>query len=355
MPHSPDQDFNAALSEIRGNIDIRRLMFIFMHVLLPASVLAAADASTGSDYPPELAWLPRHGLAITGALVAACGAVTCVVLTRCHFGLVVNSLKLQQVQNGDMRPRGLNWGGVTTNFVGLCALSTAAGLMLLLTSVGTVTGGVVGAAVALLAPLWLLRRNHHAATALAKRLSLHWEHQDTSSALRERHATMSLEDCNADTAIIVTMAAALFAGLFGAMANIGGIPRSLDLGVPVAAVKSHGVSACAAYLTAALLLSARMILRLRFAVALHSERLARLRNEPDNPWRFHVFERTFLLYLLVTLLLTFAVVMLAWALFSGDLAAILGPLCAVACLVTYVLLLRAEAAKAANAVEKPIA
>ena len=101
MPHSPDQDFNAALSEIRGNIDIRRLMFIFMHVLLPASVLAAADASTGSDYPPELAWLPRHGLAITGALVAACGAVTCVVLTRCHFGLVVNSLKLQQVQNGD--------------------------------------------------------------------------------------------------------------------------------------------------------------------------------------------------------------------------------------------------------------
>lgn len=348
-----EQDWRAAMSEIRTNVEVRRLMFVFMHVLLPGMVMAAADALSGADFPPELAWVPRHILAFTGVVLLVAGTVVAVVLARCHFGLVVNSMKMACVEHGTFVPRPLNWLGVTTSFVILCALSSAGGVFLAAAAAGQALAGAGAAAAVFLALLGVLVWNHRRANELAGRLKSHWERSAVPLPLRERHVTNSLEDCNADIAVAVTMAAALFTGFFAAMTNLGAIPDGLAAGIAVADLKRHGIPACSGYLVVSLLLTARMVLRLRGGIAGHSLDLAALRGEPDDPWRFNPLERTFLLYLVVVAILAAAAVFLAWTWTGGAAAAALaGGVVAVAVL-AYVSFLGAGRRKARRVVVAP--
>src|SRR5690606_13848354 len=200
-------------------------------------------------------------------------------------------------------------------FTALSALSAGAGFALALLA----WSAPLACAALILTPILVMAHLHltHArANRLAARLVAYWQHGPVPLELEERHARLSLEATTADVSVIVTMAAALFAGAFSAMTNLGGIPSSLESAVPVAWIKDHGLAALSAYTTLSLLLSARMVIRLRLALAEHSSALARLRKETDDAWRFRVEERTFLLHLLVALLVAFSGTILVWTL--GD-------------------------------------
>ena len=52
---------------------------------------------TGCHYPEIIAWLPEPIFPLVGDVLVAAGAITTEVLTRCHFGLVVNGNKMRRV------------------------------------------------------------------------------------------------------------------------------------------------------------------------------------------------------------------------------------------------------------------
>ncbi len=316
------QDFRAATREIKSNLDVRRLMFVVVNIMLPGGVVAIADCLSHDGYPDAVSWLPRHILLIAGLVFFIVGSVVAVVLGRCHFGMVINGSKLAKVRTGNVVFHGLNWLGVTTNFVMLAGLAAGAGLGLALLSIGWTTLAWIGAlAVVVLLPL-VLRVKHLNANDLVKRLAGHWQHAELPSRVREEHVQMSLDATNADVAVIVTMATALFAGFLAAMANLGGVKDSHILPVAPATFRLWAVPVLSAYLTGFLLLSARMIARLRVALAQHSATLADLRNEPDNPWRFNPLERTFLLFLITNALAALGLAMLLWTGLGGRVAAL---------------------------------
>jgi len=315
-------DFGAAMNEVRSNIEVRRLMLVISQILVPALAMAMTDAMTGRHYPESIAWLPEHILALVGVVLVAAGAITTAVLTRCHFGLVVNGNKMRRVVTGATDPQPLNWLGVTTNFTALTALSAGAGLSLLIVSFGAwlpavIAGPVFGALLLALLPL-----QHWRANRLSRELDVNWQHGEVPVALQEEHARMSLEDATSDIAVVVTMGAALFAGTFNAMTNVGDISPDLDLGLRVDAVQQWGLVALSAYTLLSLLLSGRIVIRLRIALAEHSLTVAKLREEPDEPYRFRVRERTFLLFLLLLSLTAVCALILVWTL-SGPRVAVI--------------------------------
>ena len=87
------------------------------------------------------------------------------------------------------------------------------------------------------------------------------------------------------------------------MTNVGGIPAELTMDIDPDLVWRFGVPFLASWLVLSMLLSARMVVRLRLALAEHAQALAALRDEPDDPWRFRPTERTYVLFLLVQVLL----------------------------------------------------
>ena len=313
-PTSSDADFRAAMNEVRSNIEVRRLMLVISHVLVPALAMAMTDSMTGSHYTEAIEWLPENILSIVGAILVLAGAITTGVLARCHFGLVVNGNKMRRVVTGASDHRPLNWLGVTTNFTALTALSSGAGLALLLVSLGQGWIGVVAGPALCVALMLFLRVQHWRANRLSQRLEANWEHGEVPVSLREEHARQSLEDTTSDVSVVVTMGAALFAGTFNAMTNVGGVADGLDLGLPIAAVREWGLVAVSGYTLVSLLLSGRMVIRLRIALADHSRTLARLREEPDDPYRFSIRERTFLLYVLQLVLTCVCALVLLWTL-----------------------------------------
>ncbi|MDX1604879.1 MAG: hypothetical protein R3202_01730 [Candidatus Competibacterales bacterium] len=318
-----DQDFVAALHEIRSNLDVRRLMFVFSNVMIPALTIALVDTLTGSHYPPHLLWLPLNILPVVGLVLSVAGVLVTVILTRCHFGLVINGNKMGRVVRGELRLEGLNWLGVTTNFVAMTALYAGSGLALLLAALGLGrTVAAAGGVLMFVLLLLTLRWNHARANRRSAGLRESWQPGPVSVRHLEEHARESLDATTADISVIVVMAIALFSGTFGAMTSLGGIPDSLALTPAPAALKTWGVPLLSGFTLLSLLLSDRMVLRLRIALAQHAQRLAELRDERDDPWTFRLQERTYLLFALLHLLTSCSAVLLVWSL-SGQLPAIL--------------------------------
>ena len=315
-----EQDYRAALHELHSNISVRRLMLVVANILVPAMLMTAADTMSGENYPTELAWLPEQILFVVGLVLALGCLLISWVLARCHMGMVINGTKLRKVASGSWQPAGLNWLGVTTNFVALSGLSVGLGTLMLVYLVGL--PGWLGAPLTLGAmalPLAVLAHDHQRASARCQQLDPSWDHGPIPKELLEEHATGSLDDTNNDIAVIVTMAGALFAGAFNAMSNVGAMQPDLRIGVDVGDLQVAAIPALATYLTLSLLLSCRMVLRLRVAVAEHSERLAKLRGESDDPWEFRPLERTFLLYLIVVTMTAASIVITVWSwLGEGD-------------------------------------
>ena len=311
--HDPVQDFRAAMREVHTNVEVRRLMFVVVNVLVPTLLMAGADTLSGGSYPPELAWLPANILWIVGILGGAGALLVALVLGRCHAGMVINGSKLQKVTKGQVQLSKLNWLGVTTNLVALAALSAAGGVALLLATSGQPVSTVASAsAAALLLPLAALQWFHARANRTVRHLEASWNHGDVPSALREEHATTSLDDTTADIAVVVTMVVALFAGAFNALTNLGAIPGDVPIAVPVARLQAVGAPALAGFLVLSIALSLRMVVRLRIALAQHASTLAVLRGEHDEPWRFRPIERTFLLYAIALLLCGASALILGW-------------------------------------------
>ncbi|MEM7201959.1 MAG: hypothetical protein AAF628_16955 [Planctomycetota bacterium] len=309
---APAQDFGAALHEVESNLEVRRLMFVLSNVLVPACLLALSDGLTGTAYPPALRWLPEHLLPLVGGILMIAGVLVTGILTRCHFGLVVNGSKMAKVTTGVLRAQPLYWLGVTANFVALTALSAAGGASLLVAGLGAPLAAAITGPVLFLLCLIYLRWNHGRANRLCARLTEQWQAGTVAAALREEHARKSLDATTADISVIVVMAAALFAGAFNSMTNVGGLTDALTLTPAAATLRAHGVAALSGFALVSLLLSARMVVRLRIALAEHSQTLAALRGEADQPWRFRLHERTYLLFGIVHLLSVAAAVILAW-------------------------------------------
>jgi hypothetical protein len=319
----PNQDFRAALHEIHSNLEVRRLMFVLSNILVPACAVALTDCLTGNHYPEAIQWLPEHILAVVGAILSIAGVLVTGILARCHFGLVVNGSKMaavQQQSSDGFRASSLNWLGVTTNFVALTALSGGAGLGLLLASFGWGVGAAVASLLFAGLLMLSLQWNHSRANRLCAKLAPTWQSGPVDLELREQHVRQSLEATTSDISVIVIMAVALFTGLFNSMTNLGGLSPQLTLTPSVETLKDYGIVALSAFALASLLLSSRMVLRLRIALAEHAQRLAELRHEPDNPWAFNVQERSFLLFSLLQLLAATSVMILVWTLAGPKLA-----------------------------------
>lgn len=309
-----DQDFVAALHEINSNLDVRRLMFVLSNVLIPALGIALMDALTGSHYPPELRWLPLNILPLVGAVLTLAGVLVSAILTRCHYGLVLNGNKMDRIETGELHLQGLNWLGVTTNFVALTALYAGAGLSLLLAALGLGGWSLLGGAGLMLALMLLLRWNHGRANRRSQQLVDSWQPGSVLLAHRETHARSSLEATTADVSVIVVMAIALFSGTFNCMASLGGLSGDLAIRPAPEILQAWGVPALSLFTLVSLLLSGRMVVRLRIALAQHAQKLAELRNEHDQPWRFRPQERTYLLFALLHLLCSASLLILAWSL-----------------------------------------
>ena len=309
---APEIDYRAAMQEVGSNVAVRRLMFVIANVLVPAMLMAASDAMSGSNYPPAIAWLPEHMLTIVGLVTAIGGVLITLVLSRCHMGMVINGVKMAKVRQGELRLAPLNLLGVTSNFVLLTAVSAGSGLCLAAISLGVPWwASCAGGFVLVLALFGKLSFDHKRAGAVCRKLDEAWNHGSVSRDLQEQHAAASLEDTTSDIAVVVTMAAALFAGAFNAMTNVGSIPSELGLEVAITDLQRFAIPALAGFMLVSLLLSCRMVVRLRIALAQHAATLAKLREEFDDPWRFKPLERTFLLYLIVVLLSVASAVILA--------------------------------------------
>lgn len=317
-PPAPDPkaaavDFEAAMNEVETNLEVRRLMLVLTNVLTPACVMAISDCLSGADFPPSLAWLPPLVLPLSGALLLATGFLVAGVLGRCHFGLVVNGTKMAKVESGTLKLQGLNWLGVTTNFVALTALSAALGTICLGAGLGCARWAwPAAAAIACLLMLWL-PFCHWRANRLCRVLDKDWQHGQPPLDLRERHARKSLDGTAADISVVVVMAVALFAGIFNALTNLGGIPADLAVTPAPRALQTVGVPVLTTFLLVSLLLSCRILVRLRLAFGTYSQKLAELRGEQDPTamvWRPQ--ERTYLLYAIVLALAAASGVLLGY-------------------------------------------
>ena len=330
-----EQDFAAALHEIKSNLEVRRLMFVISNILVPASAVALIDSLTGSAYPASLRWLPEAILPVIGALLTLAGILVAAILARCHFGLVVNGNKMDLVNSGDLQLKRLNWLGVTTNFVALTALYAAAGFVLLLATLGLGVWSWLGGVLLFLGLMGFLPWNHSRANRLSQKLSQYWQHGPVALSYREEHLRESLQASTTDISVIVTMAVAFFAGTFNCMSSVGALNPELNLRPSIAALQDWSIPLLAGFSLLALLLSDRMVVRLRIALADHADQLAQLRQESDNPWRFKPQERTYLLYMLLHLLTSVSALLLVWPLYGQWLALVMGIVLFIAGLLWY--------------------
>jgi hypothetical protein len=226
---------------------------------------------------------------------------------------VLNGTKMKKVETGTLSLRGLNWLGVTTNFVAVTALSAALGAVCLAAGLG---GGwwawPAGGATALLLMLWL-PLTHRRANHRCRELDDAWQHAPPPDELREQHARKSLDSTAADIAVVVVMAVALFAGVFNALTNLAAVADTLAIEPAPVTLKHTGPAVLSTFLLLSLLLSCRILVRLRLAFGEHSRTLAALRQEVDRTamlWRPQ--ERTYLLYAIVLLLAAAAALLLGY-------------------------------------------
>lgn len=330
-PSPADVDYAAAMHEFDSNVGVRRLMLVLTNVLTPAAVMAVGDCLTGASPLEALAWLPRLIVPFTAALLLFAGVLVTGIVVRCHFGLVINGTKLKKVEKGVLTLGPLNWLGVTTNFVVLTAMTAALGAMGLAVglrqppTVVFAAGGLV--AVALFAWLWL---THQKANRRCEQLDADWQSGPPTATLLAEHARKSLDAAAADIAVVVVMAVALFAGFFNAIANLGAVPLDLAVVPTPEAIHRHGAFVLLVFLSLSMLLSLRILLRLRLAFGEFSMQLAKLRNETDDTaMKWKLVERTYLLYAIVLLLTVAAAVMLGYERRGPVLGFILGGVTAV--------------------------
>lgn len=330
------RDYAAAMHEVASNLEVRRLMLVVANVLTPTLLMAVSDCLSGANYEAAAAWLPGAVLPLAGALLLGSGVLVTGVLGRCHYGLVVNGTKMQKVETGNLRLQSLNWLGVTTNFVLLTAVSSGLGATFLTAGLGWGTWALpVGAVMTLLLLAWL-PFSHRRANRLCRQLDRHWQPGVPPAALREQHARKTLEGTTSDISVVVVMAVALFAGAFNAITNLGAVPNDLAIEPQPRVLKATGFTLLAAFLFASLLLSCRMLVRLRLALGDYSVRLATVRGEEDvNALRFRPQERTFLLYGIVLVLAAASALLLGWERAGRGIGMLSGAVVAAAGIVWY--------------------
>ncbi|MFO1078276.1 MAG: hypothetical protein U1E73_11200 [Planctomycetota bacterium] len=154
---------------------------------------------------------------------------------------------------------------------------------------------------------------HALANRRCRALDASWQHEPVPAELREEHLRKSLDGTAADISVVVVMAVALFAGVFNALTNLGGIPDDVATTPRPEVLRRAAFPALALFLLASLLLSCRMLVRLRLAYGEHSSRLAAVRQEQDpTALRWRPMERTYLLYAIVLVLAAASATMLGW-------------------------------------------
>tara|TARA_R110002072_G_scaffold269796_3_gene429160 strand:- start:22889 stop:23920 length:1032 start_codon:yes stop_codon:yes gene_type:complete len=336
-----DVDFGAAMHEVENNLEVRRLMVVLANVLTPACVMAITDSLSGADMSESLAWLPPLIMPLTGGLLLATGFLVTGVVARCHFGLVLNGTKMRKVETGELKLNPLNWLGVTTNFLVLTALSSALGTICLMAGLGLGWWAWIGGAATMFVVMLWLPISHVRANRRCKELDQHWQHGPVTKELRAEHSRKALDNTTADISVVVVMAVALFAGVFNALTNLGAIADDLAVVPATTTTKALAPVILTSFLLLSLLLSCRILVRLRLAFGQHSHRLATLRDEQDRTamiWRPQ--ERTYLLYGIVLMLAIASAVMLGYERADSTVAMIAGGATLIAGAVWYPLVLR---------------
>jgi len=334
-------DFAAAMHEVENNLEVRRLMLVLANVLTPACVMAITDCWSGDGYTEALAWLPPLIMPLVGALLLATGFLVTGVVARCHFGLVLNGTKIRKVETGELLLRPLNWLGVTTNFLILTALSSALGTICLMAGFGLGWWSWLGGAVTFFLMMLWLPISHLRANRRCKELDGHWQQGSIDKELRIEHSRKSLDNTTADISVVVVMAVALFAGVFNALTNLGAISNDLAVTPAPTITKAFAPVILIIFVLVSLLVSCRILVRLRLAFGEHSQRLAGLRDEVDRTamiWRPQ--ERTYLLYAIVLALAVASAVMLGYERSGGMVAMIAGGITLIAGAAWYPLVLK---------------
>ena len=313
---SADDEYFGAITEIQRNLKERRLMFTILNILLPGILLGLGDMLSGADYPAHLSWILRHSIILAAGFLFTIAMIISFIIMRCHFGLVINGTKLGKIHTGSLNISRLSFRSIALNFVFVNSIIAGACALLVCRIVDLRWFGIAFASGTILVLMILFYINHKKASIKCRKLDKFWEPGEVSLKMLEKHKLVSLEATNDDISIIAAMSAAVFIGFYSALSNISGINPTLQLDLPVDIIKNPGISWLTGFICILILFSSLMIARLRLAIGKFSVEIAELHGETDDAYRFKVYEKTFLLYMITIFLAACTLTIFIWTIWD---------------------------------------
>lgn len=130
-PHTSKHSINTleeALSELKRNFALRRILLITLNLLVPACVLSSVRFISLSELPKHLEIVQIYCIPVPGLLISLTSLLIAFAILRCQFGIVANAALVNWIIYGkeiDLKP---NLLGVTAGFNMLSVLSIDLGL-----------------------------------------------------------------------------------------------------------------------------------------------------------------------------------------------------------------------------------
>lgn len=310
------------LRDLRRNFELRRLLLVALHVLVPSFILTGVSMSTQDAPLPGLEILWSHSLILAACGVIISSAMVAHGMIRCQHGIVVNGALVNWRIYGKLVPDKLNLHGVSSGFYALAVLSLLFGLSIVgyytITSIFGVDGWhlyvfVCGACSVLfiLAVLWFASRHKSAWRSSSDLLELEEGSSQRDESSRQLHRMNSLDDTNSDIGAVFVTAMILFSTMLSTLPDLAQIYSTNLVAELAVAIGLLGTEVVVVYGILAMFLSQSMLIRLRVAMAEHISQTDSGKIVNDmRVWDPSVFERTSMLYMmLATMLIIFAMML----------------------------------------------
>ncbi len=337
MSELPEADLRATdevLHDLQRNFELRRLLLVALHVLVPAFILTGVKMAAQNAPPEGLSLVWEHSLPLAAIGVVVSSLLVAHGMTRCQHGIVVNGAIINWRIYGHDVDRKLNWQGVSTGFFLLSVLSGVFGLSIavyctvagLFQLDGVGVAGVVAAACVILVAIacsWLSSRHKHAWQCAVAMIQSEKESAKTDAACRQLHRINSLDDTNSDIGVVFVTAMVLFSTMLTTLPELSDVSKGrLPQGVATSIVQ-YGHAVVAVYAVLVMCLSQSMIIRLRVAMAEHSSQSdAGLASASARVWKPGFYERTSMLFIMLAVMLVIFAMLLCLSFFQLPIVAI---------------------------------
>ena len=323
MTTQPDnRPTEEVLRDLQRNFELRRLLLVALHVLVPAFIVTGVKMATQSVPAPGLDMLWEQSLALAACGVVISSAMVAHGMIRCQHGIVVNGALVNWRIYGKPVPKKLNFRGVSTGFYALAVLSLLFGLSIVVYAgvarVFDIAGWWLLAVVAIVCLMlagfacwWLTSRHRVAWQFGTAMLAVEQESSRRDETWRQLHRMNSLDDTNSDIGVVFVTAMVLFSTMLTTLPDLADIESALFTDQIAVVVGWIGNEVVAVYAILVMFLSQSMIIRLRVAMAEHISQSDASRSSGDvQVWKPGSFERTSMLYLMLAIMLNIFAMML---------------------------------------------